>query len=128
MVTVSSIFTYTLWCLNMLHKHNKLLTGYETFESRVIAIAVSGDMGVRAFPNNIDSLWEKGLHEKLMATDFKRNMALAKTASTTSGTVGFIACDGIDGLVYVNKFHKCIHRLASDTLHDNMDRLISLGD
>lgn len=61
-----------------------------------------------------------------MATDFKSNMALTETASSTSGTIGFIACDGIDGFVDVNKFHECIHSLAGDTLHDNMNRLISL--
>ena len=57
--TVGHILTYTLWCFNMLHKHNKLLARYEAFEARVIAIVVSRDLGVRAIPNNVDSLWKQ---------------------------------------------------------------------
>ena len=110
----------------MFYQHHQLLLADETLETRVVWISVVSGLYNRlgSVPSDILCLREQILHELILARQLNLDMALTKTATTTSITVRLKAVDSIDSLIEGDKFNIAIKGLAGNALHDNVDGLI----
>lgn len=114
----------------MLDQHNQLLTTDETLEARVVAIieVSRNDTRNRAIPLDVLSLWEQLVHQLLLAGQLDLDMALTETAPATASAVNLKTVDCSSCLAQVDELNVAVEGLASNALHDDMDRLmVALG-
>lgn len=109
----------------MLDKHDKLLTGDKALEAGIVLTSLLNDLWICSTPLDVLGLWEETLHENLMSADLKDNMARTKLATVAVHSVMLEVVDSVDGSLDGLELNKRIHSLGCDTLHDDMDWLLS---
>ena len=76
-----------------------------------------------AKPCDVLSLWEEIMHQLLLASQLDLYVACTESTASTSSTVGLKSVDSVDSLIQIDEFNIAVKSLASDTLHDDMNRL-----
>lgn len=119
---------YSLRSLHVLHKHNKFFSDDETLEAaivRVVRIMLCDDWHC-SLPLDIFCLWKKVLHQLLVTNNFQVYMTLSKSATTSTSAIELIARNAVDSFVGTDKFNECIHGLACNSLHNDMDGFVRI--
>lgn len=113
----------------MLDQHRHLLLSYKTLEvlPRLILVDLSEDR-LDAIPDNTPSAREQIFHEGALAGNLHLDTAVTKTVGAAAEDASTVTLHGTHGIVECFKLGVRVHRLAGHTLHDDMNRLIRIGE
>lgn len=113
----------------MLDKHSHLLLRYESLEvlPRLIWIH-SFELRLDAIPNDTPSRGEEVVHEGTLTGDLHLNSAITKTIRAAAKDARTMALNGSHSIIEGLKLDIRVHGLAGHALHDDVHRLLLIGE
>lgn len=111
----------------MLAEHDHLFFGEEALEILPRVCRTGYDLRIRAYPRHaINSAREQSEHQIGLRGQLDVDNATAKTSGASVLSASFEPVDELNGCVEAGELTVRILRLASDTVHDDVDGLVAV--
>jgi hypothetical protein len=111
----------------MLHKHGHFFFRDESLEVLPGLIRLLGlELGPGAIPKDANSEREQILHQAALIGEFNIHRAITEAANAAIHDVQVMPLDRFHGIFKGAKFDIGIHGLASDPLHDDVHRFVTV--
>ena len=119
--------TYSMRDLDMLHEHDHLLGRNEALEILPRLTSIEGHkLRLGTIPEDPTGKGKQVLFETSLARYLNLDRTITKAIDTTSNSVLVVPLGGLHGLIERLKLNISVHRLASGTIHYDVDWLISV--
>lgn len=111
----------------MLHKHGHFFFGDESLEVLPGLIRLLGlELGPGAIPKDANSERKQILHQAALVGEFNIHGTITEAANAATHGVHVVPLDRFHGIFKGAELDIGIHGLASDPLHDDVHRLITV--
>lgn len=113
--------------LDVLDQHGHLFVGHEALEvvPRLLVV-VREDVGVKTGPEHTPGVGEQVLHESSLARKLNLDRTLTDASDSTTVKVLMMLLNGLGSILQGVELDVSVSGLASDTLHDDVNRFISV--